>query len=165
MKKTPKKLVSKAEIVAPQAKVSQNCDTLGWRFKVYVSDAGNSGVQKIIDGQDEAVIQHFKIRVKYLANTPKRDWQEPHALKLKKVTDIYEIRFKANGVQVRPFGFFGPNVNEFTILVWATHKQKIYDPHNAIDTANSRRKLIQEGKARCVPLQINGEEFPCVEDS
>lgn len=125
----------------------------------------SESLQKTIDEQEESVIQHFKTRVRYLSSTPKLDWKKPYALKLHNVTDIYEIRFQANKTQYRPFGFFGPNENEFTILVWATHKQDIYDPHNSIKSADKRRKSIQTGEARCVPLKINGEEFPCSEES
>lgn len=132
---------------------------------MYVSSAGNAEVQKAINGKDEEWMQHFKVRIKYLANTPKRDWKKPYALKLQKVTDIYEIRFQANGVQQRPFGYFGPRDKEFTILILATHKEKIYDPNDAIKTAESRRKYIQDGRASCVPLTIDGEEFPCAEES
>lgn len=164
MRKFPKKLTSKTEVVALQDKVSQNCDTMGWRFKVYVSPTGNA-LQKFIDEQDDAVMQHFKVRVRYLSNTAIRDWKEPAAKKLHGIADIYEVRFKANGVQHRPLGFFGPNKGEFTILVWATHKQNIYDPHDAINTAGKRYGLIQNGSASCVPLKINGEEFPCSEES
>lgn len=130
-----------------------------------MSSAGSTSLQKTIDAQDEAVIQHFKVRVRYLANTPKGEWKKPHAIKLQGVTDIYEIRFKANGIQFRPFGFFGPGPNEFTILVWATHKQDIYDPNDAIKTADTRRKDIQAGSARCVSLKVDGEDFPCTEES
>lgn len=163
--KKDKKLAASTEIVASSPKVSQNCDTLGWRFKVYVSSTGSEALQKDINGQDDTVIQCFKVRVRYLSNTPKHDWKKPHARKLQGVTDIYEIRFKANGVEFRPFGFFGPSEKEFTILVWATHKQDIYDPHDAIKTADSRRGFVQNGSARCVPLKIDGEEFPCPEES
>jgi hypothetical protein len=161
LKKPAKALRGRTKIVATQPAISQNCDTLGWRFNVFVSPVGSTALQKTIDAQDEAVIQQFKVRVRYLANTPKGDWKKPHALKLQGVTDIYEIRFKANGIERRPFGFFGPGQKEFTILVWATHKQAIYDPNDAIKTADSRRKDIQTGSACCVPLKIDGEEFPC----
>lgn len=159
LKKT-KKLAARTEMVATRPNMSQNCDILQWKFMVYVSPSGSVALQKTIDRQDETVIQKFKVRVRYLWNTPKRDWQKPYALKLHGVTDIYEIRFEANGVQHRPFGFFGPNENKFTILIWATHKQVIYDPHDAIKTAGTRRDDIQKGSARSVPLQIDGEEFP-----
>ena len=163
MKKSLKKLASPKTKLAAKANVSQNCDTLGWKFKVYESPTGSQALQKCIDELDAAVKQHFKVRVKYLSNTGIRDWKEPQAKKLKGVTGIYEIKFKANGVQHRPLGFFGPNDDEFTILVWATHKQDIYDPNDAISTAERRRNFIKTGGASCVPLQIDGEEFPCAE--
>lgn len=102
----------------------------------------------------------FSAAIRYLANTPKIDWQEPKAKKLKGVKDIYEIRFKAEKKQYRPLGFFGPGKDEFTITVWATHKQDIYDPDDAIETASQRRDDVIETRANTSPLTIDGEEFP-----
>ena len=163
MKKSLKKLASPKTKVAAKAEVSQNCDKLGWKFKVYESPTGNKALQKRIDKLAAAVKEYFKARVRYLSNTGISDWKAPQAKKLKGVTGIYEIRFKANGVQHRPLGFFEPNADEFTILVWATHKQDIYDPNDAISTAEKRRNQIKTGSASCVPLQIDGEEFPSAE--
>ncbi len=151
-------------MVAICSEVSQNCDEIGWGFKVYVSGVGNESVQKAIDSLDEAVIEHFKARVRYLKNTPIGDWKEPQAIKLSGVKNIYEIKFFANNVQYRPLGFFGPGAKEFTIVIWATHKQRIYEPHDAIKTASTRRDYIEKGKASSVPLKVNGEEFPVPEE-
>jgi hypothetical protein len=161
LKKSLSTSVGQTKIVVTPLDISQTCDKLGWKFNVFVSSTGSTALQKTIDEQDVVVIQQFKARVRYLANTPRIDWKTPHALKLQGVKDIYEIRFSANGVQFRPFGFFGPGSNEFTILVWATHKQKIYDPNDAIKTAERRRKAVETGSAFCVPLKIDGEKFPC----
>lgn len=167
--KKPKKTSAKTTGIAIQDKVSQNCDEIGWSFKVYVSSVGNESLQKTIDSlnteQDADVIQYFKARLRYLKNTPKMNWNEPHAKKLSGIKDIYEIKFSANNVEYRPLGFFGPGKKEFTILIWATHKQRIYAPHDAINTADKRRKYIESGKASSVPLKIDGEEFPCAEES
>jgi len=92
--------------------------------------------------------------------SPKIDWHEPFAKKLQDVKDIYEIRFKAEKVQHRPLGCFGPGTNEFTVLIWASKKQNIYDPSGAINTADNRRKEIAGGQASCAPLTVDGEEFP-----
>jgi hypothetical protein len=161
LKKTPHPRIATPKGLATKVDISQNCDILGWKFNVFVSPTGSTALQKTIDAQDTTVIQQLKVRIRYLANTPKSDWKKPQAQKLKGVKDIYEIRFSANGVQYRPFGFFGPGPKEFTILVWATHKQDIYDPNDAINSAGSRRKSIEDGHAHCVPLKIDGEEFPC----
>ena len=138
--------------------VSHNCDTLGWRFKVYVSPTGSKAVQQQIDNLSPGAEQTFGVRIRYLANTPKREWKRPHAAKLKGVKEIYEIRFKADKVEMRPLGFFGPGEKEFTVLIWAEKKENVYDPPNAIKTAESRRKEIIEHRANCLPLQILGEE-------
>lgn len=133
---------------------------MSWTFRTYVSPTGRNDVQKRIDALRSAVLVHFKARLRYLANTPKIDWHEPFAKKLQDVTHIYEIRFKAEKVQYRPLGCFGPGANEFTVLIWASKKQNIYDPSGAIKTADTRRKEIAGGQASCTPLTIDGEEFP-----
>jgi hypothetical protein len=131
-----------------------------WRFKTYVSENGRNDVQKEVDSAHAKVIEQFKARLRYLANTPKLDWHEPHAKKLQSVEGIYEIRFKASGRQHRPLGFFGPGDGDFTILVWAEKKQNVYKPADAINTAAKRRSYVVERTAGTVPLTIDGEEFP-----
>ena len=127
---------------------------------VYISPHGSHVVQKQIDSQSSVVCVSFDTRLRFLANTPRRAWVSPEAKRLHGVEDIYEIRFKAEKHQFRPLGFFGPNASEFTILIWTAKKEKIYEPANAIEAADARRKQIISGKARCVPLKIDGEEFP-----
>lgn len=127
---------------------------------MYVSPHGSAVVQKQIDSQSAAVRLSFLTRIRYLANTPRRSWVAPEAKKLRGFKEIYEIRFLADKHQFRPLGFFGPEVNEFTILIWASKKEKIYEPADAIPTADGRRKQIVGEEANCVPLQINGREFP-----
>lgn len=132
---------------------------MGWNFKTYVSATGRSDVQNDIDALDEDVREHFLSRLRYLANTPKIDWHEPQAKKLKGVEDVYEIRFKAGNIQYRPLGWFGPGERDFTILVWAYKKQNVYTPAEAINTAENRGKLLRKGKAKCIGLKILGADF------
>lgn len=133
---------------------------MAWKFRTYVSPTGRKGVQAEIDRARPAIIVSFSVRLRYLANTAKIDWNEPQAKKLQGVDDIYEIRFKAEKKQYRALGFFGPGVSEFTITVWATHKQNIYDPNDAIETANKRRNEVVKTSASTSSLTIHGEEFP-----
>lgn len=132
---------------------------MSWLFRTFVSQTGRSDVQKQIDALSPVVLQHFSTRVRYLANTPKVDWHEPEAKKLQGVEYIYEIRFKS-AIQYRPLGFFGPNSNEFTIVIWASKKGSVWTPSGAIETAQRRRKEVIEGTASCADLQIDGENFP-----
>jgi len=40
---------TKAKEIAVYTKISQNCDTIGWKFKVYVSSVGSAQLQKSIN--------------------------------------------------------------------------------------------------------------------
>ena len=145
------------------AQTSQTCDILPWRFMVYVSPSGRHEVQNDLDRMDDFGQAYFQRQVVYLAGTAgRKDWSEPHALKLSGYVDLYEIRFKHANKATRALGFFGPEPGVFTITLVATHKQNVYTPRDALRTADSRRKDICSGTASAVPLQFDGEDFPPV---
>ncbi len=136
-----------------------------WRFRTYVSSSGRCDVQESLDALDVTGQVKFEVELKYLAVALPSEWHEPRARKLGGHKGLYEIRFKAGQVQQRPIGFFGPGSDEFTILVWATHKQNVYKPAKALDTAAARRKAVLEGAATTSPLTIDGEEVPADDES
>ena len=160
---TGKKVTSSPQLSEAQA--SQICDSLPWVYKVYVSAAGRSDAQDGIDRLSLVSKEHLRTRLKYLAETKVLEWKRPHAAKLKGVSDIYEVRFCSDKKQYRPLGFFGPDANEFTVLVIAIEKGAKYDPHSAIDTADTRRKNLLKGEGASVRLKIDGEDFESNEDS
>lgn len=130
---------------------------------VYVSPSGRHEVQNDLDRMDDFGQAYFQRQVVYLAGTAgRKDWSEPHALKLSGYVDLYEIRFKHANKATRALGFFGPEPGVFTITLVATHKQNVYTPRDALRTADSRRKDICSGTASAVPLQFDGEDFPPV---
>lgn len=134
---------------------------LRWRFSTYVSPSGKKEVQDDVDRFDDAGQASFESSVRYLAGTTTpRDWSEPQAKKLKGGTGLYEIRFKDHRCATRAIGFFGPAPDEFTILIIATHKQNVYKPPQAIETAISRRAQVLGGEAGSATLEIDGEVFP-----
>ncbi len=129
-----------------------------------MSSAGQKAVQKAIDGESAVVLIHLRVALRYLRTTERRDWQRPEAARLKTKVEIYEIRFKAAKKQFRPLGFFGPVKGQFTIVVWATKKQDIYKPFDAINTAAERYGHVLAGQATTLPLQIAGEDFSASEE-
>jgi len=87
-------------------------------------------------------------------------WRDPHAKKMSweyddDCKDLYEIRFKANGVQQRPMGYFGPKPGEFTIVVWVTHKGSQYKPSNFAKLAVARWSDVKSGAARTEEIEID----------
>lgn len=57
-------------------------------------------------------------------------------------SEIGEIRFFANNLQHRVFGFFLIDASQYVMLVGAKKKMRVYDPREAIETARKRRKLV-----------------------
>lgn len=78
--------------------------------------------------------------LRFLSVTPRQLWTRPEYSPFD--AEISEIRFKANGLQHRVFGFFLSDEKQYVMLIGAQKKMKIYDPRDAIETARKRRKLV-----------------------
>jgi hypothetical protein len=63
-----------------------------------------------------------------------------------KGSGIWELEF-FSAVQHRVLGFFGPGRKEATLLVGCYHKQGVYVPPNALETAVRRKKMLERGEA------------------
>lgn len=132
-----------------------------WKFTCYVSPSGRNEVQKTVDRYDDASSMAFQRAVSHLAVSPIVEWHEPAAKKLRLgVTSLYEVRYKANRAATRAIGFFGPQRHQFTITIICTHKQDVYNPPGALETAQYRAQQVCDGQANTVALQIDGEDFP-----
>ncbi|WP_353192136.1 type II toxin-antitoxin system RelE/ParE family toxin [Pandoraea pnomenusa] len=99
-------------------------------------------------------------RLRYLRDQPPHMWKDPHAKKLSWENDklcqgIYEIRFEAGRVQQRPMGYFGQGSDEFSIMVWATHKGSQYKPSNFCELAKRRFECVCENKCRTEEIEID----------
>jgi len=57
---------------------------------------------------------------------------------------FHENLIAVNDVQHRPMGFMGPHRQQYTVLAYATHKQRRYDPPGVFGTLNERRKLVEQ---------------------
>ncbi|MEX5218993.1 MAG: type II toxin-antitoxin system RelE/ParE family toxin [Nitrospiraceae bacterium] len=66
---------------------------------------------------------------------------------------IWEIGFIADGRQNRILGIFAGE-KQVVLLMGCYHKQRVYTPHNALDTAYDRAKTFQAGKATLYERKI-----------
>ena len=139
---------------------SQICDILPWKVCTFVSPSGANQVQKAVDGLSSVACETFKTELRHLAQSPREEWRQPHAKQLKGYQNLVEVIFKADRVQLRAVGFFGPLLGQFTITVLCTHKQNVYSPRDALDTAAKRKREVEVGEAGTAPLQVYGENFP-----
>lgn len=135
---------------------------LPWKFFTYEKDGGRNDVQAVIDGyaDDDYALASLSRAVAHLAVTPKAEWHEPQAKKLKGQDPLYEIRYQAGRCETRALGYFGPEEGAFTIFGICTHKQRVYSPPGAFKSAQDKISHLKKGTGRAVPLKIDGEHFP-----
>lgn len=128
-------------------------------IKCYVSSKGKNEVQGIYSSGTENLKAELEVALEYLKVRERLEWRRPHAAKLSKCDgfrDFFEIRFFADRLQQRPIGYFGPQQNDFTILLWATEKGGRLDPANWCQKANRRRSEIIDGVATVIDLKLDG---------
>jgi hypothetical protein len=117
-----------------------------WNFRAYVSPTGRRSFEQWYNQIDPAAQAEFDTMVEFLSQRSRDEWRRPaFDLLSGKFRDIGELRFKAQKIVFRPFGFFGPQRQEFTFLVGATKKGQVYDPKSAKETALTRMREIQSG--------------------
>lgn len=133
-----------------------------WRFSTYVRPDGKAVVQADVDRLDTYGLEHIKAAVKYLAVTPKPDWNRPHAAKLSGHGDLYEIRFKSHRTEMRALGVFGPDSDEFVITILTSKKGNVYKPQDAFATARRRADEVLGSRGPRAPLTVDGEVVPAV---
>lgn len=121
-----------------------------WTFRCYVAPSGRDMIDKWYRAQSLEAQAAFDAVREYLAQRTRDEWRRPEfdLLSGAKFRVLGELRFEVANVQYRPLGFFGPARAEFTLLVGATKKGKVYDPRNAMDTALRRRTEVLKNPSR-----------------
>ena len=60
--------------------------------------------------------------------------------------DLYELRIVYAGVQYRPFGFYGPQRRQFSLLIGGIEKGSV--PKRLLEAADERRKVVIDDPGR-----------------
>jgi len=117
-----------------------------WTFKVFIKQDGNDVFEEWISMQDIDVEERIRARLDMMSVT--KTWSRPYFDKIHGTKHIHEIIIKFKGRQYRPLGCFGPGPQVFTLLIGASKKGKVWNPPNAIETAEKRHKLVFSGDRR-----------------
>lgn len=97
----------------------------------------------------------FQTAINVLRDKERAEWCRPDVDQLSgKYRKLYKLRFKADGTQHRPLGFIGPGPGEFTLLTWATEKDRKWNPPEIRDTALERMRLITEDPEKAHELDF-----------
>jgi hypothetical protein len=120
-----------------------------WMIRCFGSDR-RSVFEKEYREQTVEARMEFHATIRLLRDRALRgDWCRPEFDMLGgKHREIGKLRFKANSVQHRPLGFFGPWKNTFTLLTWATERDWKFSPPGVCDRALDRMKLVIEDTVR-----------------
>lgn len=119
-----------------------------WALKGYGNDR-RQHFEEEYRAQTAAARAEFRATWNGLRNQDREAWIRPAGFDMlsQKYHKLGKLRFKASNAQHRPLGFFGPGLNEFTLLAWATERDGNYSPHGIRDTALDRMQAILNGRA------------------
>jgi hypothetical protein len=119
-----------------------------WALKGYGNDR-RALFEEEYRAQSAAARAEFRATWNGLRRQPRALWVRPAGFDMLsgQFNQLGKLRFKASNAQHRPLGFFGPGANEFTLLTWATERDKKYDPPGIRETALDRLNAIREGRA------------------
>jgi hypothetical protein len=117
-----------------------------WTIKCFVNEHGRDLFDGDLKKQSAVARAEFRATLNGLrAQPPIQGWCRPFGFdRLSgKYRDLGKLRFKADKVQHRPLGFFGPGKNEFTLLIWATERDGKFYPPSVRNTALKRMRLAR----------------------
>lgn len=110
-----------------------------WRFRCFVSTNGRNVITDWYEDLLPKEQADFDAEIEIWRTQAKWDSRDFEPLKGQKYKSLFEHKFKSCGKQHRVFGCFGPDPGQYTLLLGCTHKDKIYDPPEAFDTALRRK--------------------------
>ena len=103
---------------------------------------GRTGITNVMSAQKLSMIRYGEM----LEQRESHQWEKPLAKHLGE--SLIEILVRGN-VQWRILGYYGPKGERkaFTILLICNHKQNRYQPHDAINTARKRLKMVEQNNS------------------
>jgi hypothetical protein len=118
-----------------------------WTFRSYVFPDGDDEVAQWYRSQAPKVQGKFDRRLHDLQQMAPHEWRDPFTKQLQGVCDgLVEIRFKADRIQHRPLGFYGPGQHfEFTISFCAIERGGRFEPSDSCAIALRRKDEIARG--------------------
>ena len=121
-----------------------------WTFRCYCASAGKRDViRDWYDSESPEAQAEFDNAIDFLRQRQRQEWKRPQFDLLRaNCAGLGEIRIRANSVQHRIIGFFGPKHLEFTLLLAAKEKDRKFIPKGACLTAQRRKLEVESDPTR-----------------
>lgn len=117
----------------------------------YVSPAGNNKISEWYSGLSVGERADADEFIKNMRRT--KDWRMPaYRPRLKGHGGLGELRWFSQNKQHRLVGYLKGGT--FFALIGCTHKQNIYDPADALSTADRRKSDVEGGRVKVVPYDL-----------
>jgi hypothetical protein len=131
-----------------------------WMFCDFSPAPGKNPIQDWVDGLSEYAEEMFWSVLKSNRKVPiPLHWTQLRYLEGEaKEHRLWELRFTADKKKYRVIGIFSPDTRKRAILlIGCSHKQNVYDPPAAIETAITRKKMLENQEATAIerPIQTN----------
>ena len=132
----------------------------GWRIMKFVSDSERDMIEEWLEktvtiGERKGVRIELETILRNLRFVRSESWSRPQFdwLQGDHCQGIGELIVDYRGVPYRPLGCFGPEPDQFTILLGARKDRKRkgkvqWDPENAVPTAINRKAMLDEHHVR-----------------
>jgi hypothetical protein len=117
-----------------------------WNFYDFVSSRGINEIHEWLNSQEVPKGAKAKINARIASLQGFPLFPEQYFSAYKGWDDLYELRVVFGGVQYRPFGCYGPQRRQFTILVGGIEKGSV--PERLLAVADERRKIVYANPTR-----------------
>lgn len=119
-----------------------------WTFWDYLSDQGKNYIEDWVEKTLSVSEQEeFSALLRNLRNMDR--WKhEPFykSISAGKTRGLGELRFDGDRKKLRVFGADEKgSINRYVLLIGCSHKQRVYDPPNAMETAARRKGFLESG--------------------
>jgi hypothetical protein len=126
-----------------------------WTIRCFRSERGRDLFVDQYRGQTVKARAMFRATINVLRDQPDiQGWSRVNGFdrltgkKYRRYHGLGKLLFKADGVQHRPLGFFGPTERSFTLLIWATERNWEFYPPSVLGTALDRMGAVTRNPER-----------------
>lgn len=114
-----------------------------WTFRTYRTSSGEDEIDVWYQSLRSKNKAKMLVRLQYLGDQPRDGWKRPYFDSLSgECSGLGEIRLKIDRTQFRLIGAFGPEREEFTILLVAVEKDSKFEPRDTCEIAQRRKKEV-----------------------
>jgi hypothetical protein len=120
-----------------------------WQFLDFMTERGENEIHRWLGSGEVTKAAKAKINARIMALQGFPIFPEQYISAYTGWPKLLELRIVSNGVQYRPFGFYGPGRGQFSLLIGGIEKGKI--PTRLLEAADERRNIVIANPSRVIP--------------